>query len=69
MEIITEGQKAEFKIILMGDFNSNYDQFLNMKRSNNYAWINKIFKRLENNNLTDIISFTEDISESNPQYL
>ena len=53
----------------MGDFNSNYDKFLEKtSRSSQYYWKMDIFKKLQQLDMVETTSLMQDISPSNPQF-
>jgi endonuclease/exonuclease/phosphatase family metal-dependent hydrolase len=67
--LLKNSQKNHFKIILMGDFNINYEKYLSMYHSRgSHNWRYDIFNKLETYNLTETISFFHNITPSKPYH-
>jgi exonuclease III len=66
--IIGEGKSHQFEIILMGDFNLQYEAFEQQLKSNKQiSYFFKIFKKLEEKYLMgDIFKEINQINEHNP---
>ena len=69
IKLIKDGNSLNYNIILMGNFNARYDDFINKnKKYTNNSWINKIFRKLEQQNMIKTTSLIHDISTQNPFY-
>jgi hypothetical protein len=70
IKIIQEGKNSHYQIILMGDFNLKYEDYIVKKSQNNLS--NKeinLFGALENRyNLYDLTQIMFDITPTNPLY-
>jgi exonuclease III len=68
LSIIGEGKRNQFEIILMGDFNLQYEVFEQQMKSNKQiSYFFKIFKKLEEKYLMgDIFKEINQINEHNP---
>src|SRR3954451_8708286 len=64
---IKEALKKKSKIILMGDFNINYEQYIRTYNRNGYThWRDMFFKQIEDLRLIDTVSLYQDITPMTP---
>ena len=70
IKCVQEGKMCGYEILLLGDFNANYEEYQKNKiKGVNDSYNRKIFYNLEEKyNLFDPIQVIFDISEQNPQY-
>ena len=60
IKTIKEGKQQNMKILLMGDFNINYEEYIAIKARNGTRWYYRLFQFLENNNIIDTIDIFND---------
>ena len=64
---ITDALSQRSRIIVMGDFNINYEQYIRKYNQNGFIhWQNKFFKQLTDLHLLDTISLCHDVTPSTP---
>ena len=68
LKIIKEAQQKRFMIILMGDFNINYANFMELynRRHNVSNWRYRFLNDLKNLQLFDVMTLCHDITHRNP---
>ena len=67
MDLIEQGQRSNYRIILMGDFNVNPEKYKSYyNRSGNFHWKYQIIHDLVNHNMVDTVDLHQDIDDTTP---
>jgi hypothetical protein len=67
MDLVEHGQRSNYRIILMGDFNVNPEKYMShYNRSGKFHWKYQIIHDLMNHNMVDTVDLHQDIDDTTP---